>query len=84
MTADMPGTVFMREYMFSEEISFHALKQNICIDGMFPSRLPTLGLDINRQWYLYKEIAPLCLNGSKACPKPCVPKPKSSACKIQE
>ena len=69
MSSEHKGMVFMREYMYSEETSFQALKHGAVIAD-FPERFQPKGLDLCREWYLYEQISPLCINGAAACPKP--------------
>uniref|UniRef100_A0A8W8MKS9 Uncharacterized protein n=1 Tax=Magallana gigas TaxID=29159 RepID=A0A8W8MKS9_MAGGI len=70
-----PGIVFVREYATSQEVSVNILKAGAAVD---PTVLPLVilpsGLDAHRQWYLFNEVAPYCVN-KESCPKPTVPKP---------
>ena len=75
MSAQSPGKVYTREYANSDEVERDLLQAGASLDGM-PSKVPLPGLDAARQWYLYDEVAPFCLNPAKACPKPTMPKPK--------
>nr|XP_022294254.1 uncharacterized protein LOC111104539 isoform X2 [Crassostrea virginica] len=70
-----PGTVFVREYATSREVTINILKAEVEVN---PTALPTVihpkGLDALRQWYLFQEVAPYCLN-KESCPMPTEPKP---------
>ena len=70
-----PGIVFVRDYASSDDISINIMKSGT-MQNLQPAQIPIVisqkGLDAQRQWYLYQEVAPCCQN-KKVCPKPCVP-----------
>jgi len=72
-----PGIVFVRDYASSDEIAINIMKsgamQNLQL-AQLPTVIPQKGLDAQRQWYLYQQVAPYCQN-KEVCPKPSVPKP---------
>ncbi|XP_033103474.1 uncharacterized protein LOC117106237 isoform X2 [Anneissia japonica] len=77
--SNSPGSVFVKEYMTSEEKEFNLLRKDVAV----PSRLhlPELepaGLSGERQWYLYQKIREFCLNEeakNRTCPLPTEPCP---------
>ena len=74
MTSTSPCVVFVKEYASSEEKSFNLLRPGKMIAG-YPDIIPIPSLDLKRQWYLYEEVSPLCINIS-SCDKPSEPKPR--------
>nr|XP_034320612.1 uncharacterized protein LOC117687723 [Crassostrea gigas] len=75
MDKDHPGIVFVREYATSQEVSVYILKPGAAVDPtVLPLVIPPSGLDAHRQWYLFNEVAPYCVN-KESCPKPTMPKP---------
>ena len=71
MDKDHRGVVFMKTHADAEESSINIMKRE---PGNFPEEITQPGLEPQRQWYLYEEVAPYCKN-SVSCPKPSVPKP---------
>ena len=72
-SASSPGIVFVRILHDSEEEIIKISPESIAFDG-FPSTIYPKGMDIDRQWYLYNEIAPFCSSSQTAaltCPRPC-------------
>ena len=70
-----PGVVFVREYSECPESAISILKTGITVENnVLPTVILAKGLDAQRQWYLYQEVAPYCSN-KETCPKPTVPKP---------
>jgi len=45
---------------------------------LLPAVIPSKGIDLHRQWYLYEQIREFCKTGTQdlVCPKPRYPKPK--------
>lgn len=75
MDKDHPGIVFVREYATSQEVAVNILKPGAAVDPtVLPLVIPPSGLDAHRQWYLFNEVAPYCVN-KESCPKPTMPKP---------
>jgi len=66
MTHDSPGVVFVRQYCDDEEDVVQ-----------FPEIVTIKDLDPKRAWYLYEEVAPLCIN-TASCPKPITSRPTGS------
>lgn len=76
---EFPGIVFLRRYPDDMEQPCNIVKvPGMDYSKVFPEPLMSKGLSPDRQWYLYEEIAPLCLN-TTACPKPSVNKPVKKA-----
>jgi hypothetical protein len=72
-----PRTIFLRKSAKSPEeevdILFHPVPNEA-----FPDEIPPLGLQPQRQWYLYDNIQQFCSSNLAAditCPKPNVPRP---------
>ena len=62
-SADNPGIVFIMEFFDSLEMQLTILKKGLSLEALnttMPEKTPIPGLDINRQWYLYKHIRPHC------------------------
>ena len=78
MDSAHPGIIYLRRYAADQEETFNALKnpnhrfQRRCSE--LPEPIPIKGLDPQRQWYLYEEVAPYCAN-TVSCPKPQCAKP---------
>ncbi|XP_062615789.1 uncharacterized protein LOC134277475 [Saccostrea cucullata] len=85
MTHEHPGVVHLRKYAGDEEITVNILKHKDFrfpnMDASLPTVIKACGLDAQRQWYLYDEVAPYCAS-HEACPRPSVPKP--SAIKVEQ
>ena len=71
MDKDHRGVVFMKTHADAGESSINIMKRE---PSNFPEEITQPGLEPQRQWYLYEEVAPYCKN-SVSCPKPSVPKP---------
>ena len=74
-----PNTIFMRELSSSLEKSLIVGCKADCsiIHSTLPDRILPLGLDLQRQWYLYDKIRQYCstnLSADITCPKPLLPK----------
>ena len=48
--------------------------RKFCYYPYLPIVIPQQGIDAQRQWYLYQEVAPYCQD-KEVCPKPGIPKP---------
>ena len=78
MGSSNPGVVYVRKYATDLETSINVLKskdhrfQELC--PQLPEVIPMKGLDAQRQWYLFEEVAPFCSN-KEVCPKPSCLKP---------
>ncbi|KAF6040946.1 hypothetical protein EB796_000787 [Bugula neritina] len=48
---------------------------------LLPTAIPSKGLDLQRQWYLYEQIREFCKPDTQdlVCPRPSFPKPKANA-----
>jgi len=48
---------------------------------LLPTAIPSKGLDLQRQWYLYEQIREFCKPDTQdlVCPRPSFPKPKGKA-----
>ena len=71
MDKDHRGVVFMKTHADAVETFMNIVKhesENFAVEILQP------GLEPQRQWYLYEEVAPYCKN-SVSCPKPSVQKP---------
>ncbi|XP_062612907.1 uncharacterized protein LOC134274662 isoform X2 [Saccostrea cucullata] len=78
--SDKPGEVEVQERISGHSISVNLLKNNMHpVSGQLPEAIPSRGLDLIRQWYLYDNIREFC-NSDVAkdvvCPKPIQPKPE--------
>ena len=68
----------MRQYATDQESSINVLRNKdhrfpeLC--AVLPELIPVIGLDAQRQWYLFEEVAPYCSN-TVVCPRPECPKP---------
>ena len=68
----------MRKYATDQETSINVLRNKdhrfpeLCVE--LPEIIPMKGLDAQRHWYLYEEVAPYCQN-PEVCPRPECPKP---------
>ena len=78
MDSSNPGVVYVRKYATYLETSINVLNSK---DHRFqelypqlPEVIPMKGLDAQRQWYLFEEVAPFCSN-TEVCPKPSCLKP---------
>lgn len=78
MESSDPGTVYLRKYATDNETTISVLKNK---HQTFPQLCPELpetilmkGLDPQRQWYLYEEVAQYCSN-AEVCSRPVCPKP---------
>ena len=69
-----PGVVYARLLASSAEEMFNVLRNPGVLDtAALPEKITPAGLPLQRQWYLYEQIAPLCssrLAASLTCPKP--------------
>jgi len=79
MTAESLGVVFVRQYCDDEEESISVLRPSLMEEDVvqFPEIVTIKDLDPKRAWYLYEEVAPLCIN-TESCPKPSTSRPKGS------
>ena len=57
MDKDHRGVVFMKTHADAEESSINIMKRE---PGNFPEEIMQPGLEPQRQWYLYEEVAPYC------------------------
>lgn len=76
-----PGAVFVRKLMDSPEVKIH-LSLVSTIDQGLPNQFVPKGMDVNRKWYLFDEIAKFCSSSRTAsitCPRPTLPKPSAVA-----
>ena len=79
-----PGHMFVRELPSSEEKKINILRQPVDKVHFLP--MPKIiappGLNAEREWYLYEQIREHCDAEFQdaTCPKPSVPKPKTSSC----
>ena len=73
-SAAEPGVVYARLLASSAEERFNVLRNPGVLDmAALPEKITPAGLPLQRQWYLYQQIAPLCssrLAASLTCPKP--------------
>lgn len=78
MESSNPGIVYLRNYATDNETAVSVLKSKdqrfsqLCPE--LPEVIPVKGLEPQRQWYLYEEVAPYCSN-TEVCPRPACPKP---------
>ena len=76
-----PGKVFVQELVNSPELEITILS-TIIDPRILPEELVPKGMDINRRWYLFEEVAKFCSSPETAnitCPRPEQPKPSSIA-----
>lgn len=78
MESSNPGIVYLRKNATDNETTISVLKNK---DQRFPQLCPELpetilmkGLDPQRQWYLYEEVAQYCSN-AEVCSRPVCPNP---------
>ena len=80
-----PGHVFVRELPSSEEKKINILRQPVDKVHVHYLPMPKIiappGLNAEREWYLYEQIREHCDAEFQdaTCPKPSVPKPKTSS-----
>ena len=77
-----PGIVFVQTLADSPEIAVTISSENTVDIHKLPREIIPKGLDLKRQWYLYKEISPFCSSSETAsitCPHPTKPKPNSTS-----
>ena len=78
--SDKPGKVEAKEKNSGHSISVNLLKNNTHPEcGQLPEVIPSRGLDLTRQWYLYDNIREFCSSDvakDVVCPKPVQPKPE--------
>lgn len=78
------GILYAKQYSDSVEERFDLLKNksSIVIDGL-PDVIPSPGLDMKRQWYLFNSIRDFCSEAHQdtVCPKPmsCLPVAEAEA-----
>ena len=75
----IPNTIFMRELSSSSEKSLLIGYESVSdiMNSTLPDRITPLGLDLQRQRYLYDKIRQYCstnLSADITCPKPLLPK----------
>ena len=67
-----PGKVFVQELVNSPELEITILS-TIIDPRILPEELEPKGMDINRRWYLFEEVAKFCSSPETAnitCPRP--------------
>ena len=80
----IPNTIFVREFSSSPEKTMVVGRRSVSTDinTSLPDQILPIGLDLERQWYLYDKIRPFCssnLSADLTCPKPLFPKESVSA-----
>ena len=89
VSADHPGSVFVREYSGSPEFELKLLKQPTTLKldpSIMPDTMETWGLEETRQRYLYEQIRPFCattIQEDLTCPLPMIAKPTSDQSEAQ-
>ena len=72
-----PGCVFMRASADAPELKVCVFKKGVKrLPSLVPTEKKPAGLSLERQWYLYEQIGPLCtstLAASLTCPRPQLP-----------
>ena len=89
-----PRCVLVKEHSDSATIEVKVVRGALPNILALPEQVLPKGLDIERQWYLYERIRPLCHSNlaRDTCPKPLQPKPSSktseqpsaTACQTQQ
>lgn len=71
---DYPGTVFCKQYRFSEEIAINLLRNRgqLPQPGQLPAIVNPEGISRERAEYLYKEISEFCRDGTEDLVAPAV------------
>ena len=70
--------VLVKEYSDSPTTQIQVIRGEPPNLSELPEQVEPKGLDLDRQWYLYEKIRPLChsnLGRDLTCPKPSQPKP---------
>ena len=71
-SADQPGVVLYKIYPDDPEQLFDLRSRQAVFDGTMPDQLPSPGLPLDRQWYLYNQIRQFAAVDAQdtVCPKP--------------
>ena len=81
-----PGCVFVKLYSDSAENMVQVIQGATPDLSLLPEEVKPKGLELERQWYLYEKIRPLChtnLARDLTCPKPTLPKPRKRTWLLQ-
>ena len=82
VNSSQPGTVFLRTYSDSDMTQCTILQASFSsVSTGMPEKTIIPGMSLERKWYLYEQIRQHCkstLAANITCPKPSIPKQKST------